>query len=192
VLNWLYTGHTGVGGKVFFNRASDGTNQAFVGYSTTNSSSELQLWSGGGGSYLTLATAGGERMRIDNAGLVGIGTTTPTTALEVSGTVSATRFVGNGSGLTGISATGDRIVSGSVSAVAEQTSGTVRVSGTPAMVNTGQEVCGPATYNSFRINPVTHFMELCVGHKRKHPARSGVLRYPNIACHQVREVRCRR
>ncbi|MET4296547.1 hypothetical protein ABIB06_007342 [Bradyrhizobium sp. LB8.2] len=94
-------------------------------------------------------------------GNLGVGTTSPNAKLEVSGTISATNFVGNGSGLTGIASTGDRIVSGSVNMVAEQTSGTVRVSGTLAMVNTGNEVCNAATWYSFRVNPNTGMMQMC-------------------------------
>jgi len=86
---------------------------------------------------------------------------TPSAALDVYGTISATNFVGNGSGLTGIASTGDRIVSGSTNMVAEQTSGTVRVSGTLAMVNTGNEVCNAATWYSFRVNPSTGMMQMC-------------------------------
>ena len=43
-------------------------------------------------------------MVIDNTGKVGIGTTSPTQLLEVNGTVKASAFQGDGSGLTGISA----------------------------------------------------------------------------------------
>ena len=45
------------------------------------------------------------------SGNVGIGTTNPNANLEVSGTVSATHFVGDGSGLSGVAA-GDNITSG--------------------------------------------------------------------------------
>jgi hypothetical protein len=52
---------------------------------------------------------------LTSGGLLGLGIT-PTVALEVSGTVSATRFVGDGSGLTGLTATSsDRISTSGVS-----------------------------------------------------------------------------
>lgn len=43
-----------------------------------------------------------ERMRIDNAGNIGLNTIAPTEKLEVSGNVKATAFIGDGSQLTGI------------------------------------------------------------------------------------------
>ena len=45
-----------------------------------------------------------QKMVINTSGNVGIGVTSPTQKLDVNGTVKATAFSGNGSGLTGISA----------------------------------------------------------------------------------------
>ncbi len=48
----------------------------------------------------------GGRFVVTNAGNVGIGVTGPVEKLEVNGTVKATKFVGDGSGLTGIQTSG--------------------------------------------------------------------------------------
>jgi len=50
---------------------------------------------------LIFGTNSAERMRIDSSGNVGIGTTSPSTKLQVNGTVTATSFSGAGTGLTG-------------------------------------------------------------------------------------------
>ncbi|MBF0504326.1 MAG: hypothetical protein HQL14_04400 [Candidatus Omnitrophica bacterium] len=47
-----------------------------------------------------------EAMRIANTGNVGIGSATPAYKLDVNGTVKAIAFIGNGSGLTGVSSGG--------------------------------------------------------------------------------------
>ena len=80
--------------------------------------------------------------------------------ITTTGNVAATNFVGNGSGLTGITATSDRIVSGSAFVKATQNAGG-EVSGTLKLSSTGNEVCGPSTYNTLRINPSTNRLEMC-------------------------------
>jgi hypothetical protein len=52
------------------------------------------------------ASVNGYRMVIDDNGNTGFGTLTPTEKLEVAGNIKATRFIGNGSGLTNISTSG--------------------------------------------------------------------------------------
>ena len=60
---------------------------------------------GPGGTHRFIGKDGNsEVMRIDAAGNIGIGVSNPTQKLEVAGTVSANRFVGDGSSLTGINA----------------------------------------------------------------------------------------
>ena len=52
-------------------------------------SGNMQLYSSGGGGYLTFTTSGSERLRIDSTGNVGIGTTAPTGGLDVANAQTA-------------------------------------------------------------------------------------------------------
>ncbi|NEO15011.1 MULTISPECIES: tail fiber domain-containing protein [unclassified Moorena] len=90
-----------------------------VGIGTTNPSEKLEVAGTvkatnfeGDGSALTGISAGkwsdgGSNKIYYNAGNVGIGTNNPIEKLEVDGAVKATKFEGDGSGLTGISAGGE-------------------------------------------------------------------------------------
>lgn len=104
------------------------TNSLYTG--ATIKAITSQLWTASaGGTILTFNTTPNnsitiaERMRIDQSGNVGIGSTVPTQKLDVVGTVKATAFVGDGSGLTGISG-GGSVTIGTTSPMTGAGSGT--------------------------------------------------------------------
>jgi len=144
-------------------------NSGRINFGSPSNSRNAAIWSAynSGTQILTFRIANNERARL-TAGGMGVATTdpsatlhiagsalttswtyinanvavrvTPTTPLEVSGTVSATNFIGtfsgDGTGLTGITAaSSDRITSGTTNVVANNTSG--YVSFTSAGTTTG-------------------------------------------------------
>jgi hypothetical protein len=182
-----YSGRLGIGtmspgqvlhvqGNIVVPYDAGGSGNGKIGIGSTNGSSFLSYlhgnngidyWTGTDVNGLALEAINGdirflphsaEAMRIKASGNIGVGTVTPTVALEVSGTISATNILVNGASIGG---QGDRIVSGSVTAITEQISGTVRVSGTLAMINSGNEPCDAAHAYSLRINQATGFLQMC-------------------------------
>ncbi len=79
--------------------SADSNDRARIGINVKNEGDgRLVFYTGGAGTQV-------ERVRIDESGNVGIGSTSPATTLDVNGTVTATAFAGDGSDLTNLPST---------------------------------------------------------------------------------------
>ena len=110
------------------------TSGGLLGVGTSSPTATLQV----SGSFIVSTTGqtSSPSLYVGTNGYVGIGTTNPNANLEVSGTISATHFVGDGSGLTGVTAAAtDRITSGTTQMVVVSNTGYVSL--TQAGTNTG-------------------------------------------------------
>ena len=77
-------------------------NQNTASLKLENDDGDWTISSGTSSYPLNFAVGGSNKLTILNDGKVGIGDTTPSTELEVNGTVTATAFAGSGANLTGI------------------------------------------------------------------------------------------
>src|ERR1017187_5832987 len=104
----------------------------WVTISTTDTAQgcRFAVWTARPGSVLKY-----ERMTVDQSGYVGIGRVTPTTMLDVNGTVTATLFSGSGAGLTSIPISG--LSAGDYSGKVNTGTYSISISGNAATVTSG-------------------------------------------------------
>ena len=97
---------TAAGAGSTYLRATSSNAGSGSGLYTQNATNSYYIGAGAasGGSSLEFRdnTNSATRMVINSSGYVGIGTLSPTTPLEVTGTVAATSYTGDGSALTGV------------------------------------------------------------------------------------------
>lgn len=96
-------------GSVLSGPNTGGGNYLYYGFSSPISGAGAIVT---GGAYpLVLGVGSGEFMRISTSGFVGIGTTTPTTALQVIGTATASAFGGGSASLSNLALSGTDTIS---------------------------------------------------------------------------------
>ncbi|MEC8067606.1 MAG: hypothetical protein VX154_07090 [Pseudomonadota bacterium] len=186
--NTTGSGNTALGLRSLSSNTTGGNNLAVggrSGFNITTGSNNLML----GNNTLAQDPTGSNQLNIGNAiyGLdisqsdiakIGINVTSPTESLEVSGTVSATAFVGDGSGLTNIPAGSNlQVADTSVSIVdtgagevhmdvdgermVTVAAGAAEVSGTLKVAGTGAEACTLGTKGTIRFNSATGRLQYC-------------------------------
>jgi hypothetical protein len=164
-------GLTNPGSSLHIARTVADTNYAgfFDSQNIANNGVKIQINNENGNNRSIFELASGAtpttKVWVGGGGNVGIGTTVPSTKLEVAGTVSANAFVGNGAGLTGvvvsgISANAVTITANGVAAVVISSNGSVGIGTTTA--NSSLYVVSPVNSSPLRVVASTNIEALFV------------------------------